>query len=48
MITYRHQNAVQNQNILIGTLLFENVEKFKYLEVTVTNKTTFTKKLSAE
>ena len=37
MITSRHQNVVQNQNILIGNLLFDNVEKFRYLGVTVTN-----------
>ena len=29
--------TVQNQNILIGNLSFENVENFKYLGVTVTN-----------
>ena len=37
MITSFHQNIVQNQNIVIGNLLFENVEKFKYLEVMATN-----------
>ena len=37
MITSRHQNVVQNQNILIGNLSSENVKKFKYLGVTVTN-----------
>ena len=37
MITSRHQNGIQNQNIVIENLSFENVEKFKYLEVTVTN-----------
>ena len=37
MITSRHQNIIQNQNIVIGNLSLENVEKFKYLEVTVTN-----------
>ena len=31
MITSRHQN------IVIGNLSFENVEKFRYLGVTVTN-----------
>ena len=36
MITSRHQNVVQNQNIIIGNLSFENLEKFKYLGVTVT------------
>ena len=37
MITSRHQNVIQNQNIVIGNLSFENVEKFRYLGVTVTN-----------
>ena len=37
MITSRHQNVIQKQNIVIGNLLFENVEKFRYLGVTVTN-----------
>ena len=32
-----HSNVIQNQNIVIGTLSFENVEKFRYLGVTVTN-----------
>ena len=37
MILSRQQNVVQNQNIIIGNLPFENTEKFKYLGVTVTN-----------
>ena len=37
MITSRQQNIVQNQNIVIGNLSFENVEKVRYLGVTVTN-----------
>ena len=37
MITSRHQNVIQNQNIVIGNISFENVEKFRYLRVTVTN-----------
>ena len=37
MITSRQQNIVQNQNIVIENLSFENVEKFKYLGVMVTN-----------
>ena len=37
MITSRHQNLIQNQNILVGNLSFEKVEKFRYLGVTVTN-----------
>ena len=37
MNTSRHQNVIQNQNIVIGNLSFENVEQFRYLGVTVTN-----------
>ena len=37
MNTFRHQNVVQNKNIVIEILSFENVEKFKYLGVTATN-----------
>ena len=37
MITFRHQNVIQNQRIVIGNLSSENVEKFRYLGVTVTN-----------
>ena len=37
MITSHHQNVIQNQNVVIGNLSFENVEKFRYLGVTVTN-----------
>ena len=37
MITSRQPNIVQIQNIVIENLSFENVEKFKYLGVTVTN-----------
>ena len=37
MITSRHQNVIQNQNIVIANFSFENVEKFRYLGVTVTN-----------
>ena len=37
MITSRRQNLIQNQNIVIRNLSFENVEKFRYLGVTVTN-----------
>ena len=36
MLTSHHQNIVQTQNIVIENLLFENVEKFKYLRVMVT------------
>ena len=37
MITSRHKNVIQNQNIAIGNLSYENVETFRYLGVTVTN-----------
>ncbi|KAJ4426484.1 hypothetical protein ANN_27298 [Periplaneta americana] len=37
MIMSRDQNIVQNGTIKIGDLSFEEVEKFKYLGVTVTN-----------
>ena len=35
MVTSRQQNVVQNQNIVNGNLATENVQKFKYLGVTV-------------
>ncbi|KAJ4442302.1 hypothetical protein ANN_12170 [Periplaneta americana] len=37
MIMSRGQNIVRNENIKIGNLSFEDVEKFKYLGATVTN-----------
>ncbi|KAJ4433943.1 hypothetical protein ANN_16262 [Periplaneta americana] len=37
MIMSRDQNIVRNGTIKIGDLSFEEVEKFKYLEATVTN-----------
>ena len=37
MITFRHQNIVQNQNIVFENVSFEKVEEFKYVGVTVTN-----------
>ncbi|KAJ4436477.1 hypothetical protein ANN_16508 [Periplaneta americana] len=37
MIMSRDQNIVRNGNIKIGNLSFEEVEKFKYLQATVTN-----------
>ena len=37
MITSRHQNVIQNQYIVIGNVSFDNVEKVRYLGVTVTN-----------
>ena len=35
MITSCQQNVIQNQNIIIGNLSFQNVGKLKYLGVTV-------------
>ncbi|KAJ4435405.1 hypothetical protein ANN_18020 [Periplaneta americana] len=37
MIMSRDENIVRNENINIGNLSFEEVEKFKYLGATVTN-----------
>ena len=48
MITSLHQNTIQNQNILIGNLSFENVEKFRYPGVTVTNKNDMREEVNAE
>ena len=47
-VTSRHQNVVQNQNIVIETLSFEKVVKFKYLGVTVTNTNDIREKINAE
>jgi hypothetical protein len=37
MITSHHLTSVKNQNIRIANELFENVAKFKYLGMTLTN-----------
>jgi hypothetical protein len=38
MITSHHQNSEKNQNTGIANELFENVAKFKYLGMTLTNQ----------
>jgi hypothetical protein len=38
MIMSRHPNSGQNQNIRIADESFENVAKFKYLGMTLTNQ----------
>jgi hypothetical protein len=38
MLQYHHQNAGQNWERIIAKRLSENVQLFKYLETTVTNK----------
>ena len=47
-ITCCHQNVIQNQNMAIGNLSFENVEKFRYLGVTVTNTNDMREEINAE
>ena len=48
MITSHHQKVIQNQNIVIGNLSFENVEKFWYLGVTLTNTNDIREGITAE
>jgi hypothetical protein len=38
MVISRHLNSGQNQNVRIANESFEKVEKFKYLETTLTNQ----------
>jgi len=42
------QNAEQNLNLMKANKFFNNVAKFKYLEMIVTIKIAFTKKLRAD
>ena len=37
MITSRQLSVAQNQNVVIGNSSLENVKKFRYLGITVTN-----------
>ena len=37
MIISHHQNVIQNHNVVIGNLSFDNVKKFSYQIVIVTN-----------
>jgi hypothetical protein len=38
MLLSHHQNAGQNHDIKIGNRCFENVEQFRYLGTTITNR----------
>jgi hypothetical protein len=38
MLLSRHQNAGQSHNIKIANICFENLEKFRYLETTITDQ----------
>jgi hypothetical protein len=38
MLLSRHQNAGQNHDIKIANRCFENVEQFRYLRTTITNR----------
>jgi hypothetical protein len=38
MLLSRQQNAGQNHDVTIGNRCFENVEQFRYLGTTITNR----------
>jgi hypothetical protein len=40
-----HQNAEQNHDIKIGNRCFENVEQFRYLGTTITNRNLIQKEI---
>jgi hypothetical protein len=46
MLLSHHQNAGQNHNIKIGDKSFENVAKFKYLGMIVTNQNLIQEEIS--
>jgi ribosomal protein L10 len=48
MFMSHHQTTRQNHYIKDANKSFENMAKFKYLGMTVTNKTAFRKKLRAD
>ena len=46
--SHQYVGLIQNQNIVIGNLSFENVEKCKYLGVTVINTNDIREDINAE
>jgi hypothetical protein len=48
MLLSRHQNAGQNRDMKMANRCFENVAQFRYLGTTVTNQTSFKRKLRGD
>jgi hypothetical protein len=48
VITYYHQNAGKDYNLLMANKSTENLAKFKYFKTTVTNKISSMRKLRAD